>query len=225
MYKIRNNLIYTSHVAMMGHHKLYHVPRLAREPTSHLLQQTAPITFPPQYASNLRSRCEPHMPRVHQRQSYISCKTGKREINGIDSLSLPENSNPISNPTSHAFYYRFQSLSPFFFFFFSSVFSLSHSQSSLSFHNRFLSLETPSFSLYKLLMAGNDWINSYLEAILDVGPGIDDAKSSSLLLRERGRFSPTRYFVEEVITGFDETDLHRSWVRVRWHNPDPLILV
>lgn len=63
-------------------------------------------------------------------------------------------------------------------------------------------------------MAGNDWINSYLEAILDVGPGLDDAKSS-LLLRERGRFSPTRYFVEEVITGFDETDLHRSWVRAQ----------
>ncbi|KAM7492955.1 hypothetical protein LguiB_027564 [Lonicera macranthoides] len=61
-------------------------------------------------------------------------------------------------------------------------------------------------------MAGNDWINSYLEAILDVDPGLDDAKSS-LLLRERGRFSPTRYFVEEVISGFDETDLHRSWAR------------
>ncbi|XP_028778238.1 probable sucrose-phosphate synthase [Neltuma alba] len=61
-------------------------------------------------------------------------------------------------------------------------------------------------------MAGNDWINSYLEAILDVGPGLDDAKSS-LLLRERGRFSPTRYFVAEVISGFDETDLYRSWVR------------
>ncbi|XP_042486503.1 probable sucrose-phosphate synthase 1 [Macadamia integrifolia] len=61
-------------------------------------------------------------------------------------------------------------------------------------------------------MAGNDWINSYLEAILDVGPGIENPKSS-LLLRERGRFSPTRYFVEEVITGFDETDLYRSWVK------------
>ncbi|GMY35796.1 probable sucrose-phosphate synthase 1 [Fagus crenata] len=61
-------------------------------------------------------------------------------------------------------------------------------------------------------MAGNDWINSYLEAILDMGPGLDDAKSS-LLLRERGHFSPTRYFVEEVITGFDETDLYRSWVK------------
>ena len=62
-------------------------------------------------------------------------------------------------------------------------------------------------------MAGNDWLNSYLEAILDVGPALDDVKSS-LLLRERGHFSPTRYFVEEVITGFDETDLHRSWVKV-----------
>ena len=62
-------------------------------------------------------------------------------------------------------------------------------------------------------MAGNDWINSYLEAILDSGPGIEASKSS-LLLRERGRFSPTRYFVEEVITGFDETDLYKSWVRV-----------
>ena len=63
-------------------------------------------------------------------------------------------------------------------------------------------------------MAGNDWINSYLEAILDVDTGINDQKSS-LLLRERGRFSPAQYFVEEVITGFNETDLHRSWVRVR----------
>ncbi|KAM7511573.1 hypothetical protein LguiB_010448 [Lonicera macranthoides] len=63
-------------------------------------------------------------------------------------------------------------------------------------------------------MAGNDWINSYLEAILDVGPGLDDAKSS-LLLRERGRFSPTRYFVDNVITGFDETDLHRSWIKAQ----------
>lgn len=63
-------------------------------------------------------------------------------------------------------------------------------------------------------MAGNDWVNSYLEAILDVDQGFSDAKLS-LLLRERGRFSPTHYFVEQVITGFDETDLHRSWVRVR----------
>ncbi|XP_010419666.1 PREDICTED: probable sucrose-phosphate synthase 2 [Camelina sativa] len=61
-------------------------------------------------------------------------------------------------------------------------------------------------------MVGNDWVNSYLEAILAAEPGIGNSKSS-LLLRERGHFSPTRYFVEEVITGFDETDLHRSWVQ------------
>lgn len=66
-------------------------------------------------------------------------------------------------------------------------------------------------------MAGNDWINSYLEAILDVEQGISEGKTSSLLLRERGKFSPARYFVEEVITGFNENDLHRSWVRVRIH--------
>jgi len=70
-------------------------------------------------------------------------------------------------------------------------------------------------------MVGNDWVNSYLEAILAAEPGIANSKppgtgdsKSSLLLRERGHFSPTRYFVEEVITGFDETDLHRSWVQV-----------
>lgn len=67
-------------------------------------------------------------------------------------------------------------------------------------------------------MVGNDWVNSYLEAILAAEPGIGDSKysdsKSSLLLRERGHFSPTRYFVEEVITGFDETDLHRSWIQV-----------
>lgn len=64
-------------------------------------------------------------------------------------------------------------------------------------------------------MAGNDWINSYLEAILAVDTGGINDNKSSLLLRERGRFSPAQYFVEEVITGFNETDLHRSWVRVR----------
>ncbi|KFK25382.1 hypothetical protein AALP_AA8G106300 [Arabis alpina] len=67
-------------------------------------------------------------------------------------------------------------------------------------------------------MAGNDWVNSYLDAILAAEPGLAAEPrignpKSSLLLRERGHFSPTRYFVEEVITGFDETDLHRSWVQ------------
>jgi sucrose-phosphate synthase len=85
-------------------------------------------------------------------------------------------------------------------------------------------------------MAGNDWINSYLEAILDAGgtagdisaasvAGGDDGPGAgggtagekrdklSLMLRERGRFNPARYFVEEVISGFDETDLYKTWVR------------
>ncbi|CAM0879543.1 unnamed protein product [Alopecurus aequalis] len=81
-------------------------------------------------------------------------------------------------------------------------------------------------------MVGNDWINSYLEAILDAGgaagdisaasvagggdgPGATGEKrdKSSLMLRERGRFNPARYFVEEVISGFDETDLYKTWVR------------
>ena len=83
-------------------------------------------------------------------------------------------------------------------------------------------LERERESFRERKMAGNEWVNSYLEAILDVGgQGIDasgikttSSDAPSLLLRERGHFSPSRYFVEEVITGFDETDLHRSWVRV-----------
>ncbi|KAK1389452.1 Sucrose-phosphate synthase [Heracleum sosnowskyi] len=65
-------------------------------------------------------------------------------------------------------------------------------------------------------MAGNDWVNSYLEAIIESEPGFEDARGGggSLLLRERGRFSPTRYFVDNVI-GFDDTDLHRAWIRAQ----------
>ncbi|XP_008648203.1 probable sucrose-phosphate synthase 3 isoform X2 [Zea mays] len=74
-------------------------------------------------------------------------------------------------------------------------------------------------------MYGNDnWINSYLDAILDAGKGAGPARGRggggggggdrpSLLLRERGHFSPARYFVEEVITGYDETDLYKTWLR------------
>jgi len=81
-------------------------------------------------------------------------------------------------------------------------------------------------------MHGNDnWINSYLDAILDAGKGAAAAGAGagaatrgrgggggdrpSLPLRERGHFSPARYFVEEVITGYDETDLYKTWLRVR----------
>ncbi|KAJ8648862.1 hypothetical protein MRB53_001885 [Persea americana] len=64
-------------------------------------------------------------------------------------------------------------------------------------------------------MAGNEWINGYLEAILDTGAAkIEDQRPSPVNLRERGHFNPTTYFVEEVVTGVDETDLHRTWIQV-----------
>ncbi|CAI0436835.1 unnamed protein product [Linum tenue] len=64
-------------------------------------------------------------------------------------------------------------------------------------------------------MAGNEWINGYLEAILDSGAGgsIED-KPTTADLRDSGHFNPTKYFVEEVVTGVDETDLHRTWIKV-----------
>ncbi|KAA8528054.1 hypothetical protein F0562_035077 [Nyssa sinensis] len=90
-------------------------------------------------------------------------------------------------------------------------------------------------------MAGNEWINGYLEAILAAGnnkSGLKEAKvrgneernnknnikkrfDERLTLekfddreKEDKLFSPTKYFVEEVINSFDESDLHRTWVKV-----------
>lgn len=60
-------------------------------------------------------------------------------------------------------------------------------------------------------MANNDWINSYLEAILDAGGSKKDA---SWITSTNSLFSPTKYFVEEVVNRFDDTDLHRTWVKV-----------
>ncbi|KAK8642958.1 hypothetical protein V6N13_012281 [Hibiscus sabdariffa] len=71
---------------------------------------------------------------------------------------------------------------------------------------------------------GNEWINGYLEAILDAGSSSRNKKfqfqgsakqaQQLLNLKEEKPFSPTRYFVEEVINSFDESDLHRTWVKV-----------
>ncbi|GAV58996.1 Glycos_transf_1 domain-containing protein/S6PP domain-containing protein/Glyco_trans_4_4 domain-containing protein [Cephalotus follicularis] len=61
-------------------------------------------------------------------------------------------------------------------------------------------------------MAGNEWINGYLEAILDTGAGGE--RATPVNLRERGDFNPTKYFVEEVVTGVDESDLHKTWIKV-----------
>lgn len=63
-------------------------------------------------------------------------------------------------------------------------------------------------------MAGNEWINGYLEAILDSGAAAIEEQKPMVDLRERGHFNPTKYFVEEVVTGVDETDLHRTWIKV-----------
>ncbi|KAE8668085.1 putative sucrose-phosphate synthase 1 [Hibiscus syriacus] len=64
-------------------------------------------------------------------------------------------------------------------------------------------------------MAANEWINGYLEAILDGGAAaIEEQQNPTVDLRERGHFNPTKYFVEEVVAGVDETDLHRTWIKV-----------
>lgn len=60
-------------------------------------------------------------------------------------------------------------------------------------------------------MATNEWINRYLEAILDAGAHKLEEKNE---VGTRFKFSPTKYFVEEVINSFDESDLHRTWVKV-----------
>ncbi|GMY07999.1 sucrose-phosphate synthase 4 [Fagus crenata] len=71
-------------------------------------------------------------------------------------------------------------------------------------------------------MARNEWINGYLEAILDVGSNLkkrfDGKLSITKIDQEKEKdeklFSPTKYFVEEVVNSFDESDLHRTWIKV-----------
>ncbi|KAJ7541756.1 hypothetical protein O6H91_10G074800 [Diphasiastrum complanatum] len=68
------------------------------------------------------------------------------------------------------------------------------------------------------MTTGNQWINGYLEAILDVGTGIDEHRlpSKSPLAREvaaTNSSAVTKYFVEEVVATFDETDIHRTWMK------------
>ncbi|CAA0394428.1 unnamed protein product [Arabidopsis thaliana] len=87
-------------------------------------------------------------------------------------------------------------------------------------------------------MARNDWINSYLEAILDVGTSKKKRfESNSKIVQKLGDinskdhqekvfgdmngkdhqekvFSPIKYFVEEVVNSFDESDLYKTWIKV-----------
>lgn len=70
-------------------------------------------------------------------------------------------------------------------------------------------------------MARNEWINGYLEAILDAGSKTrkrSDGKPTIAKFEEKEKegkvFSPTKYFVEEVVNSFDESDLYRTWIKV-----------
>ena len=76
-------------------------------------------------------------------------------------------------------------------------------------------------------MDGNQWINGYLEAILDAGAVIAKHKAQTgaagglkerpqpLELNEgKGIFNPTKFFVEEVTSGYDEADLYKTWMKV-----------
>jgi hypothetical protein len=64
------------------------------------------------------------------------------------------------------------------------------------------------------MAVGNEWINGYLEAILASGPGGDPRMQPDASAGPLGGFNPTKYFVEEVVTSVDESDLHRTWVKV-----------
>ncbi|KAH9317301.1 hypothetical protein KI387_019070, partial [Taxus chinensis] len=74
-------------------------------------------------------------------------------------------------------------------------------------------------------MAANEWINGYLEAILDGRGTHADKTSSQLELEDEEElgsgvvsqglsFNPARYFIDEVVNGTDEIDLHHFWVKV-----------
>lgn len=77
-------------------------------------------------------------------------------------------------------------------------------------------------------MAGNEWLNGYLEAILDAcakrSIGSRQRTLSSALGKEElgnGKepgYNPTKYFVEEVVNQFDDTDLHKTWIKVLKHS-------
>ncbi|XP_057453886.1 sucrose-phosphate synthase 4 [Lotus japonicus] len=73
-------------------------------------------------------------------------------------------------------------------------------------------------------MAVNEWLNGYLEAILDAGrSNIKKRNDGKLKItkfeeekdqRDETLFSPTKYFVEEAINSFDESDFYRTWAKV-----------
>ncbi|GKV35988.1 hypothetical protein SLEP1_g44175 [Rubroshorea leprosula] len=57
-------------------------------------------------------------------------------------------------------------------------------------------------------------INGYLEAILDTGATTIQEHNPAQVNERGGHFNPTKYFVEEVVTGVDESDLYPTWIKV-----------
>lgn len=67
-------------------------------------------------------------------------------------------------------------------------------------------------------MSGNEWINGYLEAILDAGykkpPFSYSSPKEAAAAVMPSRYSPTKYFIEEVVNRFNDSDLHKTWIKV-----------
>eukprot|EP00850_Spirogloea_muscicola_P005647 SM000026S08896 [mRNA] locus=s26:320151:326233:+ [translate_table: standard] len=62
-------------------------------------------------------------------------------------------------------------------------------------------------------MANNEWINGYLEAIIDSAP-IEDQRSRPVEDDLKDSSNPAiKYFIKEITEGIDELDLHRSWLK------------
>uniref|UniRef100_A0A0D9XQM1 Sucrose-phosphate synthase n=1 Tax=Leersia perrieri TaxID=77586 RepID=A0A0D9XQM1_9ORYZ len=83
------------------------------------------------------------------------------------------------------------------------------------------------------MAVGNEWINGYLEAILDAGAKLreqqgaalprlqpsppllpEDAATAAVVAAAESAYSPTKYFVEEVVSRFNDCDLHKTWTKV-----------
>ena len=73
------------------------------------------------------------------------------------------------------------------------------------------------------MAGGNEWLHGYLEAILDVGSNNRSKKQGGKHRiarfdqdkQKKGKlFCPTKYFVEEVVYSFDESDLYKTWTKV-----------
>lgn len=71
------------------------------------------------------------------------------------------------------------------------------------------------------MAAGNEWLHGYLEAILDVGSSTNKKQDGKHRIarfddkqKQEKLFNPTKYFVEEVVHSFDESDLYKTWTKV-----------